>query len=138
LSVVIFITNRKEDRRVAGEQSLELQLGVSDGDAEELERLARQLRGQLEELNVHAVEPISGGPAPEGTKAVDWVVVGGLVVRFGPAALSAVVRTVQAWVARDARRSVTIRSGDRELVLTAATPEQQEQLVEAFVAGTDR
>jgi hypothetical protein len=122
---------------VAREQSLELQLDTSDGDAEELERLTRQLRGQLEELDVDAVEPISGGPAPEGTKAVDWVVIGGLVVRYGPAGVSAVVRSVQAWVSRDARRSVTIREGDRELVLDAATADQQERLVEAFLAGAD-
>jgi hypothetical protein len=123
---------------VAREQSLELQLDASDGDAEELERLTRQLRGQLEELDVDAVEPISGGRhAPEGTKAVDWVVIGGLVVRYGPAGVSAVVRSVQAWVSRDARRSVTIREGDRELVLDAATADQQERLVEAFLAGAD-
>jgi hypothetical protein len=122
---------------VAGDASLELELDVSDGDAEELERLTRQLRGQLEELDVEAVEPISGGPAREGSKAIDWIVVGGLAVRYGPAGFSAVVRTVRAWVARDARRSVTIRRGDRELVLTAATAEQQERLVEEFLAGTD-
>jgi uncharacterized protein YidB (DUF937 family) len=122
---------------VAREQSLELELDASDGDAEELERLTRQLRGQLEELDVDAVEPISGGLAPEGTKAVDWVVIGGLVVRYGPAGVSAVIRSVQAWVSRDARRSVTIREGDRELVLDAATADQQERLVEAFLAGAD-
>jgi hypothetical protein len=122
---------------MAEEQSLEIHLGVSDSDAEELDRLMRQLRSQLAELDVDAVEPISGGPAPEGTKALDWVIVGGLLVRAGPAALSAVARTVQAWVARDARRSVTLRRGDRELVLAAATAEQQERLVEAFLAGSD-
>jgi hypothetical protein len=119
------------------EPSLEIHLDVSDSDAEELDRLTRQLRSQLAELDVDAVEPISGGPAPEGTKALDWVIVGGLLVRAGPAALSAVARTVQAWVARDARRSVTLRHGDRELVLAAATAEQQERLVEAFLAGSD-
>jgi hypothetical protein len=119
---------------MAGDPELELHLAVDDGDAEELESLTRQLRAQLEELDIDAVEPISGGPPPEGTKAVDWMIVGGLLVRLGPAALSAVVRTAQAWVDRDARRKVTIRSGDRELVLSAATPEQQERLVKAFLA----
>ena len=122
---------------MAGDQALELRLDARDGDAEELERLTRQLRGRLEELNVDAVEPILGGTAPAGTKAVDWAVLGGLLVRYGPAGVSAVVRTVQAWVARDARRSVTIRAGDRELVLSAATAEQQERLVEAFLASRD-
>lgn len=122
---------------MGSEETLELRLEVGDADAEELERLTRQLRGQLEELDVDAVESIPGGPAPDGTKALDWVALGGLLVQLGPAALSAVVGTVQAWVARDAHRSVTIRSGERELVLTAATAEQQERLVEAFLADND-
>lgn len=122
---------------MVSERSVELKLDVSGGDAEELERLTRQLRGQLEELDVDAVDLIPGGPAPEGSKALDWVVLGGLVVRYGPGTLSAVVRTVQEWVRRDAHRSVTIRDGDREIVLTAATADQQERLVEAFLAGRD-
>lgn len=122
---------------MASEQALELHLEVDDADAVELARVTRQLRGQLEELDVDAVQPISRGPAPEGSKALDWIVLGGLLVQLGPAAIAAVVHTVQAWVARDAHRSVTIRSGQRELVLTAATPEQQERLIEAFLADTD-
>jgi hypothetical protein len=120
------------------QQSLEIHLDVSDSDAEELDRLTRQLRSQLAELDVDAVEPISGGPAPEGTKALDWVIVGGLLVRAAPAALSAVVRTVQTWLAREPeRRNVTFRRGDRELILTAATVEQQERLIEEFLADSD-
>jgi hypothetical protein len=119
------------------QQSLEIHLDVSDSDAEELDRLTRQLRSQLAELDVDAVEPISGGPAPEGTKAADWVIVGGLLVRAAPTAVSAVVRTVQAWLARDLRRNVEIRRGNDVLVLSAATAEQQERLVEKFLAGSD-
>ena len=119
------------------EQTLELWMDVDDADAEELERLAVQLRRQLEELEVEAVEPVPGDAAPEGAKALDWVVIGGLLVKLGPGAVAAVVHTVQAWVARDTRRSVTIRDGDRELVLEDATAEQQQQLVDAFLVGRD-
>lgn len=121
---------------MADERALELTLGVADGDLEELEQLTRQLRGQLEELDVEAVESISGGPAPEGTKAAEGIVIG-LLVRYGPAALSAVVRTVERWVSRDTRRSVTLEIDGRELTLNAATAEQQDRLVEAFLAGGD-
>jgi hypothetical protein len=119
------------------EQTLELWAEVEDADAEELERLTSQLRGQLEELDVEAVEPIPGGPAPDGSKALDWAALGGLLVQLGPGAITAVVSTIQAWVSRDSKRSVTIKSGDRELVLTAATADQQERLVEAFLATAD-
>lgn len=122
---------------MTADQTLELWMDVDDADAEELERLAVQLRRQLEDLEVEAVESIPGTAAPEGSKALDWVVIGGLLVKFGPGALAAVVGTVQAWVARDTRRSVTIRDGDRELVLEDATAEQQQQLVDAFLAGRD-
>ena len=122
---------------MASEQALELHLEVDDADAVELARLTRQLRGQLEELDVDAVQPISRGPTPEGSKAADWIVVGGLLVQLGPAAIAAVVHTVQAWVARDAHRSVTIRSGKRELVVTDVSRDQQERLIEAFLADTD-
>ena len=68
------------------EQTLELWMDVDDADAEELERLAVQLRRQLEELEVEAVEPVPGDAAPEGAKALDWVVIGGLLVKLGPGA----------------------------------------------------
>lgn len=119
------------------ERSIELNVGVAEGDDEDLERLTRQLRRQLEELDVEGVEPIKGGPAPDGTKAVDVVMIGGLVVRFGPAVLSAVARAIQAWVGRDAHRSVKIRCGDREIALTAASAKQQEELVEQFLAADE-
>lgn len=81
---------------MASEHALELHLEVDDADAVEIARLTRRLRGQLEALDVDAVQPISRGPAPEGSKALDWIVLGGLLVQLGPAAIAAVVHTLQA------------------------------------------
>jgi hypothetical protein len=115
------------------EQALELRVEADGADAAELDQLARQLRGQLLELDVDAVEPLPSEPAPEDAKALDLVVVGGLLVRFGPTVAAAVANAVRAWVNRDGRRSVTMRIGDREITLQAATPEQQEKLVDALL-----
>lgn len=119
------------------EQTLELRLDVADVDVTELEVLTRQLREQLKELDVESVAAISAGPAPDDSKALDLIVIGGLLVKLGPAAVSAVVGVVQAWVGRDAGRSVTMRRGDREITVTKATEDQQARLVEAFLAGDD-
>ena len=53
-----------------------------DSDAEELAELTQRLRGQLLELDVDAVEPATGGEAPAGSKGVELLAIGGLVVQF--------------------------------------------------------
>jgi len=121
---------------MASDEILELRVQARDADAEELDRLARQLRRQLLELDVDSVEALPGEPAPDGSMALDLAIVGGLLVRFGPSAVPTVVSAVRAWVNRDARRRVTLEIGDRKITLDAATPEQQARLVEAFLADT--
>ena len=120
---------------MAQEQILELRVHADDADDPQLDQLAKQLRAQLLELDVDAVESLPSETASEGTgKFVDMVVIGGLLVRFGPGVASAVVNAVRLWVGRDAHRSVTMKIGDREVTLQAATAEQQEKLVEAMLA----
>ena len=120
---------------MAQEQVLELRVHADDADDAHLSQLAQQLRAQLLELDVDAVESLPSETAPEGGgKFVDVVVVGGLLVRFGPGVASAVTSAVRTWVGRDADRSVTMKIGDREITLEAATADQQEKLVEAMLA----
>jgi hypothetical protein len=119
---------------VSAEQVLELRVHADDADDAVLDQLARQLRGQLLDLDVDAVEALPSGEAADDSKALDLVVVGGLLVRFGPGIASAVVNAVRAWVGRDGKRSVTMKIGEHEITLQAATAEQQEKLVEAWLA----
>jgi hypothetical protein len=119
---------------VSAEQVLELRVHADDADDAALDQLARQLRGQLLDLDVDAVEALPSGEAADDSKALDLVVVGGLLVRFGPGIASAVVNAVRAWVDRDGKRSVTMKIGEHEITLQAATAEQQEKLVEAWLA----
>ena len=119
---------------MSAEQVLELRVHADDADDAALDQLARQLRGQLLDLDVDAVEALPSEEAPDDSKALDLVVVGGLLVKFGPGVAAAVANAVRAWVNRGGHRSVTMKIGDHEITLQAATAEQQEKLVEAWLA----
>jgi hypothetical protein len=55
-------------------------------------------------------------------------------VTLGPTVLGSVVDTVRAWLSRDRGRSARLQLGDDVLELSDASPEQQEQLISAFLA----
>jgi len=105
-------------------------------DMEEGERLARQLRAEVAELDVESVAFAAGGTVPAGAKAADPVTVGALVVALSASGgvFTALVETVRDWLGRHAsghRISVTI-DGDT-IELERATVGQRQELVEAFV-----
>ncbi|MGQ0603638.1 MAG: hypothetical protein ACT4QE_18310 [Anaerolineales bacterium] len=72
-----------------------VQIELPDADAEELDRVGRALRAELLELDVEAVEPISGSPVPDGAKAVDWNLLGEWGVRLGVAAVPGLFASLQ-------------------------------------------
>lgn len=118
--------------------SAELELSVdagSDADDEELERLARSLRAELLELDVSAVEPAAGGPAPPGARGVEALALGVLVVRLARTsdALASVARTVRAWLGPRSDRRVRIELDGDVLELTGASDEEREMLVSAWI-----
>jgi hypothetical protein len=113
---------------------LELSLDPGSADAEELERLARSLRAELLELDVEAVEPVSE-TAPDGSRAVDALVVGALVVRLvrNTAALAAVVRTVRGWLGPHGDRRVRLELDGDVIELSGASDDERERLVSAWI-----
>jgi hypothetical protein len=113
---------------------LELSLDPGSDDPEELERLARSLRAELLELDVETVEPVSEA-APDGSRAVDALVVGALVVRLvrNAAALGAVVRTVRGWVGPQGDRRVRLEIDGDVLELSGASDDERERLVNAWI-----
>lgn len=118
---------------MSGNDAIELCVSEVDADAKDLDRLTRQLRRELEELDVAEVERVAEGPPPEGTKALEAVVVGKLLVRYGPGALRVVVRAVQHWAARDAGREVTLEYGDVKVNLKGASTEEQQRAMDEFI-----
>jgi len=62
-----------------------IELSLEGGDVNELYDLTRQLRGQVEELNVDSIEQVSAGAAPAGTKSAELSAFGQMVVTLAPA-----------------------------------------------------
>jgi hypothetical protein len=118
---------------------IELRIDVVDerADAEEADDLATSLRMDLLELDVDSVSPVLAGPAPSGSKGLELVAVGALLVRLKESVplVRSVVTTVREWMARGGspHRSLKITMDGRVLELSAATQEQQERLVDEFL-----
>lgn len=120
------------------ESSLHIQLSEEGADAERLETLTRYLRHELVELDAGEVTPLRVGEPPAGTRALDVIAVGGLVVSWiSSDGLRSVVAAVRSWLARDHSATAhTIRleiDGD-VLDLASATTAEQERLIELFVS----
>ena len=119
----------------AGDQ-VSLRVGAgSDADAEELATLASQLRDELLGLDLDSVDLVRSGPAPAGTKAVEVLALGSLIVTLAKSSgLAQVIRVVQGWLTRDSRRQVEIQMDGDVLKLSGVTDDDQRRLVDAWIA----
>ena len=106
-----------------------------DTDPEDGERLGRQLRDELRDLDVDDVEPVDGGPPPAGAKSgvltslTEW-----LVTLSGGSVIAPVIGTIKAWLARGAgSHKVTVTIDGDTLELGRATDAEQAEIVAAFV-----
>ncbi|MFQ5613749.1 MAG: hypothetical protein ACE5H9_16615 [Anaerolineae bacterium] len=111
-----------------------------DTDAEELDRLTRQLRDELWELDVESVELAAGGDLPEGAKSAEALTLGALAVAVLPAVVPKLVEFLQAWSMRGENRVVKIKTqaGDRSLEVEydpkTMTPTELKDLVDILNA----
>lgn len=81
----------------------------ADAHAEELDRLTRQLRDEILEIEVESVELVKGPQAPEGTKSVDPVILGTLIVAVGPTVLTKFLEFLHAWEMRREDHTVKLK-----------------------------
>lgn len=103
-------------------------------DAEKCDRMTRQLRSEIAELDVESARLAPGGPAPDGSKAADPVTVGAIVVAMSSGLFPAVIGLVRDWLGRQPatqRISVTI-DGDT-IEVEGASVARERELVEAFL-----
>jgi hypothetical protein len=113
-----------------GPRELKVQIDpLPDADADELARLAEQLRSELDQLDVQAVELVREGEVPPGAKAVDVMAVGALVVKLAPTAIGVVTRVVQRWLRRSNARGVELWIGDDRIKLDNASSQDHERLI---------
>ena len=103
-----------------------------EDDAGELTELAGLLRGELLGLDVSAVDWLPDEAVPPGAKGVA-AIAGWLAVQLGPEALRVVLAKVADWVTRN-DREVEITLGGDTLKLGRATREQQEKIIDGWLA----
>jgi hypothetical protein len=120
---------------VAGQ--LTVQLVEDDADDARLDTVTRYLREELLRLDVNAVPALSGAEAPEGSRGLDVIALGSLVVSLGGSqTVRTVVTAVRAWLRRspEVPRTVRVEMDGDVLELSGASSADQERLVELFVA----
>ena len=105
-------------------------------EADELEELTHQLQRELADLEVDSVELVSAGEAPPGTRAVDVLAVGTLLVTLAKSSgvLSTVVSAVQSWLAGPRQRTVKLELDGDTLEVTGLTSADQRRLIANWIA----
>jgi hypothetical protein len=121
---------------------LKLEVALDAGpeaDARELDRLSRQLRDEIESLDVDSVELRRGGQAPPGTMAGEEITIGSLIISLASAGVfTALIETLKGWALRKEGRTIKIETqiGDRSIKLeyspTAASQEELTRFVESI------
>ena len=123
------------------DQAIQAKLTIDAGpeaDAEELEQLTRQLRAELLELDVTAVDLVKAGKIPEKAKAGDPISWGVLLLTLAApgGVLTSLINLLQSWLSRHERRSLTIDiQGDKlELKGIPISPEERQRLLDDWLS----
>lgn len=118
-----------------GTNELVLTLGAGpDADSQDLGELGRQLRTELLELDVEAVNPVRSGTAPPGAKG-DPVTLATLAVTLAPIAVTELMKTVQAWLTRHDKATVTVERAGEKITITGSPSKEQQRTLEAFISS---
>jgi hypothetical protein len=97
------------------EEQLLIAVELEGGDDAQVAQLSRELRSQITNLNVDAVEDVSLGQPPAGKKAADWVAIGQIAVTLAPVVVPPLVELIKSWVERkpSVPVKVTVKSGNK-------------------------
>jgi hypothetical protein len=119
------------------EQSARLGIQVAvgrDADAQEVAEATLQLRRELLDLDVDAVEPKAGGEPPPGTRAVELAALGALAVTISQSELLApVLAAVRWWLADAPQRSIKLELSGDTLELTGVSSKEQQRLIDEWL-----
>jgi hypothetical protein len=122
-----------------GRMQLGIEVGIeSDALAEDLADATLQLRRELLELDVDAVELARAGPPPPGSKAVDFVAVGMLVVTVARTGLfTGVVTAIHSWLGSHPGGSIKLELDGDVLELTGVSSKEQRRLADEWLRRHD-
>jgi Effector Associated Constant Component 1 len=116
--------------------TLRVDLGLgADAGADEVDSATADLLRELRELDVESVERPSGGPPPEGSRAVELAALGALVVKLGGAAVGPLAHVLQSWLARRSGRTIKLTLGADSLEISGGSAQYQRELIEMFLAA---
>jgi hypothetical protein len=124
-------------------EELWIQVDDADGDEEHLDSLTRQLLGELREAGVEGARLGTQGPAPEGSKALELIAIGSVLVHVLPAALPALIGFLQEWSLRGRGRTVKLKvmrgadTVDVEYPVDSISKDQVASLVKQLVSTLD-
>ncbi len=105
-----------------------------DGDPEEIAQVTSQLRRELLDLDVEAVETSGAGAPPPGSRAVDVAAIGTLVVTLADSQVfAAVVAMVHSWLAGSSRRRIKLELNGDSLELTGVSSSEQRRLADEWL-----
>jgi hypothetical protein len=115
-----------------------VRLAERGAEPERLEQQSSSLRRELLELDVVDVVRRGEGAAPEGSRGIDLVAVGELLVSMQGSfeIVKPVIQMVRAWVARgqgEQHRTAELTVGDKAIKLTGVSTDQQDRLIEQFI-----
>ncbi len=115
---------------------LTLKLEAGDElDRDALDRLTRQLRREMLDLEVESVDFIQEDKLPEGAKTAEAVTLGALAIAVLPSFLPKLIEFLQSWSLRAEGRKVKVKSqvGDRSIELEYAPESMSQQELKTLV-----
>ena len=105
-------------------------------DSEAGERLTRQLRAEIAELDVESIRPGPGGPTPDGAKGTDPVTPGAMVVALSASGgvFTALIESLRDWLGRSsARHRVSLTIDGDTIELEWASAAERRDLIDAYI-----
>lgn len=101
-------------------------------DADARAELARNLRGELLNVDVEDVRPDASGPPPAGAKSGEVIAVGALIVSLAPSLVPTVVDIVASWLKRQPSDIEVEVDGQR--LTGRVTSQQRDAIVAAYLS----
>jgi len=108
----------------------------SEADGQELDRLTRQLRQEILDLDVEDVSLVETGEAPEGSKSGDPIALGALLVTAMTSGgmFPHLLDLLKSWLTRHGLRSVTLEIDGDKLEVKGISAQEQQQLIDAWMS----
>jgi hypothetical protein len=119
----------------ADEVELRIVLSAAEADDEGLAHSVGALVEELSELDVNDIHQASGGDVPPGSKGVELLALGALVVKLARsrAVLAQLVGTIRDWLTRNDADSVRIELDGDVLEIKGVTAEDKKALIDNWL-----